>query len=654
MKNIGNCMSLMIAAMLAFALSAEPVGHGGMVTLVGDDAVHVFKTNGVFRLDGDCVIDVLVVGGGGGGATARTSGGGGGGGGVVYQQNVALTAGEYEIVVGAGGAGSYTNELGRAIDPGKGESSYAFKSSAFEIAAAGGGTGGKNGAGGEGASGGGGGAYTVNNPSTRRGGRATGGGFDGGASTNTSSTVGYSGGGGGAGHAGYNGVYPYDPVNGGRGGDGVSCDITGETKYYGGGGGGGFSTLYDGQSANKLRVPGGLGGGGNGSGNKSTTVVYAGGDGEPNTGGGGGGGSGGAKGDTSLMGGGGNGGSGVVIVRCHGSGAIWRNRIVEQDATGGIVRSKGAYRTHTFNEDGLFSLPEDAQVDILVVGGGGGGGAGRSSGGGGAGGQVLHLTNLVLAAGSYDVTVGLGGRGAITNAAGGIPQSEPVYHSKPGGSSCFLFASEVTDGDWAKALVSFFAEGGAPGCVGNMAPGPAGYNGGGASAKCITNAGRTAGGDATSAFGFAGGSSTNLGATVGYSGGGGGAGHAGYDGVHPYDAVNGGRGGDGVPCDITGAVKYYGGGGGGGFTSSSMSGSESFDRCVPGGLGGGGNGSGYLSSNIPYVGGDAEANTGGGGGGGGACPTGSSSKMGLGGHGASGVVILRYRGRPRGLVFTFR
>ena len=339
-------------------------------------------------------------------------------------------------------------------------------------------------------------------------------------------------------------------------------------------------------------------------------------------------------------------------MRCRGEATAWRQRTAV-DAVGGIVSRSGAYRIHTFTENGVFTMGEDAFVEILLVGGGGGGGAGALSGGGGAGGEVRHITDRVLAAGSYSVTVGAGGQGAHTNSSGTITAD---LRSSAGGQSTFLFSGTVTDGDWTKERLTFYAEGGAPGGVGNGGGGTAhlkGFNGGGASAWCQESASHHAGGVATSDRGFAGGASTNLSAVCGFSGGGGGAGQAGNDGVYPRGDT-GGRGGDGIACDITGEIRYYGGGGGGGYSDNHLSGNASRNQDVLGGAGGGGNGSGWLNNSYAYPGGDGEPNTGGGGGGGGACPVGSGSVKPKGGDGGSGVVIVRYLRKPRGFIFSFR
>jgi len=57
-------------------------------------------------------VEILIVGGGGSGGGGRLVGGGGGAGGVVYTLNNILTAGTYNIEVGAGGAGFLPSSIG--------------------------------------------------------------------------------------------------------------------------------------------------------------------------------------------------------------------------------------------------------------------------------------------------------------------------------------------------------------------------------------------------------------------------------------------------------------------------------------------------------------------------------------------------------------
>ena len=149
----------------------------------------------------------------------------------------------------------------------------------------------------------------------------------------------------------------------------------------------------------------------------------------------------------------------------------------------------------------------------------------------------------------------------------------------------------------------------------------------------------------TTGQGYAGGRSLPAGFTTQEDpgGGGGGAGGPGYDGgpttgngtagsaSQPANVSTPGKGGPGLPFNITGSIEFYAGGGGG---------SNRVGIGASGGVGGGGAGGGS-SSTAPTSTAQAGApNTGGGGGG-----SGYSGYSGgqVGGAGGSGVIILRYR-----------
>ena len=97
------------------------ISNGSQYTILQDGKlynIHVFSNIGVNTLtimntggdngSGGGVIDLLLVAGGGGGG-AGWEGGGGGGGGIIYQPNVSVSPGVYNIIVGAGGAGGGSN-----------------------------------------------------------------------------------------------------------------------------------------------------------------------------------------------------------------------------------------------------------------------------------------------------------------------------------------------------------------------------------------------------------------------------------------------------------------------------------------------------------------------------------------------------------------
>lgn len=234
---------------------------------------------------GDIDVEYLIVGGGGAGCTSYTHyGSGGGAGGVLTNLSspIAIAAGSYPVVVGAGAAPAAINVL----PANGGLSSFA------EIAAFGG-------------------SGATDGQHARTGGGSAGGSMIGGAPTEGAAGQGTAGGrldatayhytgGGGAAEPGRS------SIEGGHGGAGILCRVTGEDVHYGGGGGSGSSTA----SALGQKCFGGLGGGGDGGGGygypKNSAVAGA-----DGFGGGGGG--------NSLLYGGGEygkrGGNGVVIVR---------------------------------------------------------------------------------------------------------------------------------------------------------------------------------------------------------------------------------------------------------------------------------------------------------------------------------------------------
>jgi len=257
-------------------------------------------------------IKVLAIGGGGGGgnSTGAWGDGGGGGGGFVYDAAHNVSAGNYLVTVGAGGAAKVA--VGRG-NPG-GDSIF------NTITAYGGGGGGNETThGGNGGCGGGVGQsgvlFTLNPGIGSQGG-------NGGISVLTGVTTG----GGGAGQAGQVGVAS---TTGGNGGNGTANSISGAAVTYAGGGAGGGSSTVG------TRGTGGTGGGGGGL---DATV-----NGTNDLGGGG------AGGGTRICG---AGGSGIVIIR-----------YLTTDfgtCTGGTKTTDGTDTLHTF-------LLADSGTDFHVV-----------------------------------------------------------------------------------------------------------------------------------------------------------------------------------------------------------------------------------------------------------------------------------------------
>ena len=676
---IGVCLWL-----ISSSASAGIKASGGELRILdGQYAVHTFTNSSRMVIKEGGLIDILLVGGGGGGGASSTGGGGGGAGGFVYRQGVSVTPGVYDITVGAGGAGGYTNGLSTAIIAAE----NGGDSEAFGILAHGGGAGGCNTAmskdtnpddasaviGKTGGSGGGSAVrYQKGTAQTNAGGDGMAGeGFPGGAATNGAASYNqghihcWAGGGGGAGGSGGNGVCTQDIGTGGQtrgmagvGGDGVSCAITGEEIYYAGGGGGGYAdysyTIDDAPSPDGS-VSGGIGGGGCGSGNNSAFGGFPGHSGIDGFGGGGGGGG----FSNKQIGAGGKGGDGVVIVRYHleGYGDSFRN----VEMIGGEMKKYAGYHIYTFTNNGTFKVSGYASAEVLLVGGGGGGGASQTGGGGGGAGGFVHREAIMIPAGEYSIVVGAGGVGGCTN-----------------GTDLLVVPAENGGDTVAFGIVA--AGGGAGGSESNMwtstthsatlpsyVTGRNGGSGGGGTCRYSADTIESnAGGEPVLGTGFAGGAcanggydaktvyggSQNQGHTHCWAGGGGGAGGAGGSGSCTQNAGTGvnttgqaGAGGSGVSSAITGSEIYYAGGGGGGFADYSYT---TTGATVPGGLGGGGAGSGCRTTTAQFEGVDGEDGLGGGGGGGGGFVGGIAK----GGRGGCGVVIIRCKIRGKGLVIT--
>lgn len=255
-------------------LSKEIVAKEKITEYKHDPASNSLNTTHETTFENDIICDILVVGGGGGGGTTYTHfngwqypGGGGGAGALIYEQDVKLKAGTYNIIVGNGGK------------PHQNGSDTVIRSNGNIIYKA--------------IGGGGGGTWGVS--ISKDGGSGGGGGYnggDGGVSLNTNIPVkkygfngssGYTGRGGGGGGAGSDGTNGFN--QGGNGGNGKAINITNANIFYAGGGGGGG---------------GGTGGSGVGGSGNGGNGLYSSGS------GGGGGGS------------GGSGGSGIVIIKIKG------------------------------------------------------------------------------------------------------------------------------------------------------------------------------------------------------------------------------------------------------------------------------------------------------------------------------------------------
>ncbi len=560
----------LMAALLAYATGVDTpdfaLSGGDELIPLYEDTVLVFRQSGTLHVTGSGYVEILAVGGGGGGGANGTSygGAGGGAGGVVHLTDQFVTGGNYSVVVGSGGAVGSAGETTTVSGSGVAINAYGGGEGA---------AGGSSSKGGNGASGGG--SSIASGGSALVGGEAIyssalNRGNDGGGASNPFG----GGGGGGAGAVGET----TGSSTPGRGGEGYCCTIVGTNVWYGGGGAG---------FRNKFDVSGGCGGGG--SCVKAT-------DGQSSTSGAGvdghgGGGCGGAAG-----------GKGIVIVRYHKISY----KTAFTGATGGTrTRRQGSF-IHTFTEDGTFMMPVDGLVEVLLVGGGGGGGVNDSSGngwqggGGGGAGGVVHVTNMVLRAGSYAVVIGDGGEIGV-NGENTAAFGKLAYGGGAGARYDGRGTSQVSEeGPYGRIGLSG-ASGGGSTHVANVYSGLA-VAGGSAIYGEEGNLGHD-GGACTHQYGAS---------------GGGGAGEAGGNNNGGVPGV----GGRGYSCDISGLMTYYAGGGAG------------FRRGqrVAGGEGGGG------ACN------DTEAGPGVDGLGGGGCG---------GAKGGSGVVIIRYKVSPMFIV-SFR
>ena len=315
-------------------------------------------------------------------------------------------------------------------------------------------------------------------------------------------------------------------------------------------------------------------------------------------------------GKLELQGGGITVGSGTTLTISQPTVSTFAGSITNGGATG-TATSNGVYNLLTVTTSALpavgFPATSDSDsatlnvtragsIEYLVVGGGGGGGTNgspASGGGGGAGGVVVG--NQTFGAASYTVSVGRGGQGAQNGNGSTL--------SVKGGNSVLGTLTALGGGGVSRSGI-FLGTADDGGSGGGMYGGP----------ESVYTAGT-----GLQPFSASGGFGNNGGTAVTSSsgGGGGGAGSVGGNAV----TTTGGNGGSGFTTSITGVSTSYAGGGGGGGGSV-------------GGTATAGGGSGGAAASAGF---DATANTGGGGGGGG-------GTSGVGGHGGTGIVVIRYVG----------
>ena len=301
------------------------------------------------------------------------------------------------------------------------------------------------------------------------------------------------------------------------------------------------------------------------------------------------------------------------------------------------IYGKESYDIRTFVHSGgsenqtshSITFEQNTLCDILIVGGGGGGGY---FGGGGGGGSILFATNIILN-GTCTIKTGKGGTGAVyniytQNGINGQDSSITIngveYIAKGGGGGGTRDAnSRGVNGN----------NGGSGG--GGSGTNNSAYLGTGGISNKNTYTGWLSYGNngAKGRLGIAGSS------PVYASGGGGGAGSAGGD---ISLTTGGGNGGSGLNfSSIFGtSVGHSGwfGGGGGGNTYQDV-GNPGYGNGGNGLLGGGGNGGFDGTTDISAQ--DGLPNTGGGGGG--SKWDGGTAEDLNGGHGGSGIVIIRMK-----------
>ena len=266
-------------------------------------------------------------------------------------------------------------------------------------------------------------------------------------------------------------------------------------------------------------------------------------------------------------------------------------------ATGGTITEVNGYRIHTFTTDSTFTVVSGGSSSEYLVVAGGGGAPGRDVGGGGGGGGVKS-GNSTFIAGSYSISVGVGGSGKY--------DSISDLTGMKGGNSSIGALVVSTGGGGGRAHHADLPNSEYNG----------GSGGGGSGITYITS------GTGISEQGSDGGDGIYYVDNATYYGGGGGGGAGGVG----ANALSGRHGGIGIQSAISGTNVYYGGGGGGAGHRSSGNGTQG-----NGGSGGGG------PCNQSSTTSDRNGTDGLGGGGGASRNTGLT-----GGDGGDGIVIIRY------------
>lgn len=225
-------------------------------------------------------------------------------------------------------------------------------------------------------------------------------------------------------------------------------------------------------------------------------------------------------------------------------GGVWP--VAGVVATGGTVTESGGYRIHTFTSSGTLTVTQGGDVEYLVVAGGGGasgGVPGVNYGSGGAGG-VLRSGTKINVLGTYPITVGAGGAGALgyaTGSSGSTTTFDDVSVTGGGGAasgrtggsnadySGGTNASSVSSGGGAGAGANGSSSNGGSGVTSSISGASVGRGGGGAGANVTSSGSFSDGGGSfyTSQVGDSGLANSGGGGGGGPSGNGGGAGGSG-------------------------------------------------------------------------------------------------------------------------------
>lgn len=222
------------------------------------------------------------------------------------------------------------------------------------------------------------------------------------------------------------------------------------------------------------------------------------------------------------------------------AGVVGRPRVIATGGTtfDGALLGMPGYEFHQYFATSTIAIVAGGRVNMQFVPAGGGGGASDAvfiAGAGGGGGELLTILENVEPPGTYTVTIGAGGAGAVHSLD---------VHGANGGDTTYRSVGALGGGGGG----SFFTSGGA------SSPGEPGGSGGGGSGE--------GGHGGAGNLGYAGGDGGAAGS--GYRTGGGGGGAAGVGGAGVTGGTGSAVGGaGGSPVSVVGTLMGAGGQGGG-------------------------------------------------------------------------------------------